>query len=211
VDHGVPSAYAPRLSVLVNRPPPDRSQANPSRPDARSRARRDRDEQASLFEELVAIYREVDEAFAGYGCPASTECCRFGITGREPYVTSIELALIERAVAALGGPRAVGKPPSPLTAPEESSGRGKRRLAVVDERICPLLDASGRCAIYASRPLGCRTFWCDRASTTGEVARREVNAFVRRIQDLAARHKPGGDQGRPLTRAIAPRGQGPGR
>jgi Fe-S-cluster containining protein len=189
----------------VNRPPSDRSQANPQRPDARSRARKERDEQASLFEELAAIYREVDHAFAGHGCPASTECCRFGITGREPYVTSIELALVERAVARLGGARAIGKPPAPLTAPEEPSGRGKRRLAVVDERVCPLLDASGRCSIYAARPLGCRTFWCDRASGAGEVARREVNAFVRRIQDLAARHKPGGDQGRPLTRAIAPR------
>jgi Fe-S-cluster containining protein len=162
-----------------------------------------------LLDELVALYGQVDAAFAGHGCPASTECCRFGITGREPYVTSIELALVERAVAKLGGPRALGRSPAPLVAstPSASSGggRGKRRLAVVeDERVCPLLNASGRCSIYASRPLGCRTYFCERAHHDAPVDRREVNAFVRAIQAIAARHAPEGDRGRPLTRAIAP-------
>jgi hypothetical protein len=39
------------------------------------------------------------------------------------------------------------------------------------------------------------------------VRHREITALVRRIQDLASRHQPGGDQGRALTRAL----QSPGR
>ncbi|MRG90938.1 YkgJ family cysteine cluster protein [Polyangium spumosum] len=155
-----------------------------------------------LFEELAAIYREVDASFAGQSCPASTECCRFGVTGREPYVTSIELALVQRAIAARGGARAIGRTPPPLAGHEDNS-RGKRRLTTLDERVCPLLDERGRCAIYTSRPFGCRTYFCERATGTAGVDQRGINAFVRRIKDLAARHAPEGDLGRPLTRALA--------
>jgi Fe-S-cluster containining protein len=70
------------------------------------------------------------------------------------------------------------------------------------ERRCPFLDGSGRCAVYAARPLGCRTFYCNRADAAGKVKQRDVNALVRRIQDIAARHEPDGDKGRPLTRAL---------
>jgi len=166
---------------------------------------------AGLFDELTAIYREVDVSFAGQTCPASTECCRFGVTGREPYVTSIELALVQRAIAARGGARALGRTPPPLAASEDTS-RGKRRLTALDERVCPLLDEGGRCAIYTSRPFGCRTYWCERATGAADVDQRAINAFVRRIKDLAARHAPEGDLGRPLTRALAGAGasSGPG-
>jgi Fe-S-cluster containining protein len=140
-----------------------------------------------LLAELEAVYRDADRLHAGWSCPASTECCRFGVTGREPYVTSIELAALRKAMGARGGPRS-----------------WKKALPVVrsDERICPLLDAGGRCAAYDARPLGCRTFYCDRATPGGKVAQREVNALVRRIQDIAQRHEPDGDRGRPLTRAL---------
>jgi uncharacterized protein len=158
-----------------------------------------------LLDELTAIYRDVDSAFEGQTCPASTECCRFGITGREPYVTSIELALVERAIAARGGARALGRSPPPLRTSEAGTGGGKRRLKMADERACPLLDASGRCSVYASRPLGCRTYWCERSVGTSDVDQRDLNAYVRRIKDLAARHAPAGDLGRPLTRALAQR------
>jgi Fe-S-cluster containining protein len=70
------------------------------------------------------------------------------------------------------------------------------------ERICPLLDAAGRCAVYEARPLGCRTFYCDRAAPGAKVRQPEVNALVRRIQDIAQRHEPDGDRGRLLTRAL---------
>lgn len=161
---------------------------------------------AELFKELEAVYRELDERLQHDTCPASTECCRFAITGREPYVTSIEVALVERAIARKGGPRALGKPPTPLGSSESNPNskieKDKRRLSVVDEEPCPLLDASGRCSIYAARPFGCRTFFCERASRSSGFSQRDTNEFVRRIKDIAARHEVGGDQGKPLRRAL---------
>ncbi|MBM4360215.1 MAG: YkgJ family cysteine cluster protein, partial [Deltaproteobacteria bacterium] len=75
---------------------------------------------------------------------------------------------------------------------------------VKDERTCPLLDRSGGCSVYDARPLGCRTFWCERAESDDRpVARETVAAFVRRIQDLATGHERDGERGRPLTRALA--------
>ena len=110
-------------------------------------------------------------------------------------MTSIELAALRRAVDARGGARSW----------KRASGRAPRARGcrVVDEeRACPLLDAAGRCAVYAARPLGCRTFFCDRAEVVAPIRQREVNALVRRIQEIAARHEPDGDRGRPLTKAL---------
>jgi Fe-S-cluster containining protein len=151
------------------------------------RRKRDRAEDA-LLAELAAVYRDLDQRYAGHGCPGSTECCRFGITGREPYVTSIEAAAVARAVAARGG----------------QLNPKKRALPIAPgERTCPLLNQEARCAVYASRPLGCRSFWCDRAHSDAPVKQPELNEFVRRVKDIAARHRPdGGDLGRPLTRAL---------
>jgi Fe-S-cluster containining protein len=152
---------------------------------------------------LRALYADADALYAGWSCPASTECCRFGVTGREPYVTSIELEALSVAIAARGGPRS-WKRAVPLAA--EPMRQERARLPIArDERRCPLLDAAGRCAVYAARPLGCRTFYCDRADAATKVKQREVNDLVRRMRDLAARHAPGGDLGRPLTRALASR------
>jgi uncharacterized protein len=177
---------------MARRPPPIPAQGAPP-PDDLARA-------------LSAIYAEADALFAGWSCPASTECCRFGVTGREPYVTSIELAVLRRAIAARGGPRAwrrAGALDASEAIREGDPPPGPRSLPIADgERRCPMLTAEGRCSVYAARPLGCRTFYCDRAAPGGRVRHREVSALVRRVQELAARHEPGGDQGRPLSRAI---------
>jgi uncharacterized protein len=154
-----------------------------------------------LLGALEAVLASADQAFAGWSCPASTECCRFGVTGREPYVTSIEIALIRRAIAARGGATS-WKRASPLPASADAAGRRSLPL-VMEERRCPMLTDAGRCAIYASRPLGCRTFFCDRASSAGRVRHREISSLVREVQAIAAQHQPAGDQGRPLTRALA--------
>lgn len=155
-----------------------------------------RDARRSQEEELLArlreLYREVDAAFKGYGCAASTDCCRFGVTGREPYVTSLELVALRRAVAARGGALSEKRRALPIY-----SGH------VADERPCPLLDRTGRCSVYDARPLGCRTFWCERADDGGlTVSRDRVANIVRRLQDLAAEHEHDGERGRPLTRAL---------
>jgi Fe-S-cluster containining protein len=147
------------------------------------------EEEKALLGELKALYLEVDEKHRGWSCPASTECCRFGITGREPYITSIEELALRRAIAAVGGSRALA---------------AKRpKLPLAEERRCPALGADGRCVVYSSRPLGCRTFFCDRAEPGERVTQRDLNELVRRVQAIAARHASEGDRGRPLTRALA--------
>lgn len=155
----------------------------------RSRLSKER-EQTLLFE-LEALYREVDARFEGASCALSSECCRFGLTGREPQVTSIELALVKRALMARGGALPKSKKALPLT------NDGER------ERVCPLLDRAQRCAVYEARPLGCRTFYCTRAVHFEAPSRRELQRYVRRLQDLAVAHQHEGDKPRALTRALA--------
>jgi hypothetical protein len=141
------------------------------------------DDERALLAELELVYREVDAAYEGAACPRSTECCRFGITGREPMLTSVELALVERALRARGGPVSARRRALPIAG---------------DERTCPMLEHEGRCAIYTARPLGCRTFFCDRADVPHPPARATLTAFVRRVQSLALRHRPDGDHPRRL-------------
>jgi hypothetical protein len=144
--------------------------------------------------ELRRLYAKVDEALNGWQCDASTDCCRFGVTGREPYPTAIEIAELERAVRARGG---IPK---------------KRSLPLAtarDERRCTLLDDRGKCIVYASRPFGYRTFFCHRASgPVGERADsgrpRETIADVGRdIATLSARFAPADPGPRPLSRVTA--------
>ena len=147
----------------------------------------------SLLNELRALYARADTLFAGAHCEVSTECCRFGITGREPQVTSVELALVARAVAARGGPLPEKRRALPL-APAKAR----------DERTCPMLDTRGRCSIYEARPLGCRTFFCARADVPAPPSRRELKNLVRALQELASRHRPDGDKARAFTAALRP-------
>jgi hypothetical protein len=141
--------------------------------------------------ELRAIYAEVDAVLAGFTCDASADCCHFARTGREPYPTAVELAELERAVRARGG------------VPKK-----RRVLAVVDERRCVLLGDDGRCSVYASRPFGCRTFFCDRGhGPVGEapppLRGGEIGRLARAIADLSARFAPADPGPRPLSRATA--------
>jgi Fe-S-cluster containining protein len=144
--------------------------------------------------ELLALYARADELLAPFSCDGTTECCRFGVTGREPYVTPPEVREIEQAIAATGAPLG------------PSVKRHPRALAVVDdERRCPMLAASGLCRVYAARPLGCRTFFCGRVSGPGRLPRDEINRVAREVADLAARVSPRDPQGRPLSRVLAGR------
>jgi len=137
--------------------------------------------------ELLALYEETDTLLAPYACEASADCCHFARTGREPYPTAVELAELEHAARALG---ALPKP--------------GRKLPLLDaERTCPLLGPDGRCRIYASRPFGCRTFFCDRMSGPGKLPRSELLELGRRIADLSHRAFPRDPQPRPLSRALA--------
>jgi Fe-S-cluster containining protein len=65
-----------------------------------------------------------------------------------------------------------------------------------------MLDARGRCRIYAARPLGCRTFFCERAQGPGKLPRSEIQRAVRDLAALASRHAPRAPEGRPLSRLF---------
>src|SRR5579883_3087209 len=155
--------------------------------------------------ELLALYAEVDALLEGWSCACSragvgatpeAQCCHFAVTGREPYPTAVERAEIDHALRAAGGAeRVIG---------------GKRALPLAggdDLRACPLLSRDGRCRIYASRPFGCRTFFCEHAEgprgARDKLPRDRVNAVGRRIADLSARFEPRDPLPRPLTRALA--------
>ncbi|MBX3187457.1 MAG: YkgJ family cysteine cluster protein [Labilithrix sp.] len=141
------------------------------------------------FAALREIFAQVDALMEGWSCDASTDCCRFGVTGREPYPTAVELAMLEHAVKARGGlPK-------------------RRSLPVSDERRCPLLSDAGACLVYRARPFGCRTFFCERArGPAGEPARAlprgEIARLGRDVADLSARFAPGDPGPRPLSRAL---------
>ncbi|MBM4280234.1 MAG: YkgJ family cysteine cluster protein [Deltaproteobacteria bacterium] len=119
-----------------------------------------------------ALLQQASDVVAGTGCDCSTECCRFGLTGREPWVTRAEWELVVREVARQG-----------------------RRLPVVrdddddDEGRCPFLDddgkGGGRCRVYAARPLGCRTFFCERAVHADGRRGKLPTATTRTLRPLA--------------------------
>lgn len=151
---------------------------------------------------LRTIYAEVDALLDGWTCDASTDCCRFGVTGREPYPTAIEIAELERGVRARGGlPKKRALP--------TVGARGR------DERRCALLSDDGKCLVYAARPFGCRTFFCERAEgPAGEAARAapkgEIARLGRAIADLSARFDPASAGPRPLSKVTSswdPRGR----
>lgn len=153
-----------------------------------------------LRAELLALYDEVDALLAPYRCESSHDCCDFGKTGREPYPTPIELEELQRAMRS-ANVCAVPK---------------KKRLTVVGAtaRVCPMLSPEGRCRVYAARPFGCRTFFCERVVLAGipgedtggrsdvRLPRKEVQHLARRVAELAARFSPADPRPRPLTRAI---------
>jgi len=142
--------------------------------------------------ELRAIYKEVDAVLDGFTCDASSDCCHFARTGREPYPSAIEIAELARAVRARGG------------APKKS----KRALAMADERRCVLLGEDGKCSVYASRPFGCRTFFCERGhGPVGEapppLKGGDLGRLGRAIADLSARFDPHDPGPRPLSKVTA--------
>ena len=145
---------------------------------------------AHWLAELRALYARVDALYADWSCPSSTECCRFGITGRQPYVTALEALAIRHALARRGGMLSPKRRALPIMFDAER------------ERVCPLLDRDRRCSVYADRPLGCRTFYCARAERGAGPERSELRELTQTLQRMAAAHRLGGDQARPLTNIL---------
>jgi len=129
-------------------------------PDPRTRHQRER----AALGALSVVYREADAAFSPFSCPASGECCQLAITRREPWLWRAEWL---RVLARL---KQDGRPLPPAR----------------EDGACPLLDASGlRCSIYADRPLGCRTFFCDRIQGPERQPVEAMEQLQRRLQRLS--------------------------
>lgn len=132
---------------------------------------------SSVLAEVRAIYSELNRRPVQRNCTARTECCQFQLTGLTPQLTKGEALLAAKALRATG----------------------RKELSETDEGACPLLKReTGKCMIYADRPFGCRTHFCDAAG--GPYARKEVIDLIRRLEDVDVRLK--GDGPRKIISAI---------
>src|SRR3954468_2707918 len=87
----------------------------------------------AAIDAVRAIYQELAARPIERACITRTECCRFRLTGRTPFLTKGE------ALAAAKAWRATGR----TRLPENTAPDG----------ACPLLDpATGRCRVYENRP-----------------------------------------------------------
>jgi Fe-S-cluster containining protein len=133
---------------------------------------------ADILAEVRAVYQAIAQRPAQRNCLARTECCQFKLTGLTPYLTKGEALLAAKAFRATG----------------------RKDFPEADDGSCPMLQrTTGRCLIYADRPFGCRTHFCDAAG--GPYARKEVLDLIRRLEDLNVRLN--GDGPRKLFAAVA--------
>ena len=133
---------------------------------------------SNVLAEVRAIYQELAKRPVERNCIARTECCQFNLTGLTPHLTKGEALLAAKAFRATG----------------------RKELPEANDGTCPMLKReTGRCMIYADRPFGCRTHFCEAAG--GPYARKEVVDLIRRLEDLDARLR--GDGPRKITAAVA--------
>ena len=110
---------------------------------------------------ILRVYQLAMDALPERNCTGRAACCQFAVTGREPFVTVMEMDVILQELARQG--RKV--PP-----PRKDLG-------------CPLLTADGLlCSVYEARPLGCRTFFCREAG--GPATAREMRDAVHALNAL---------------------------
>jgi len=133
---------------------------------------------SNALAEVRAIYQELARRPVQRNCIARTECCQFQLTGLTPHLTKGEALLAAKAFRATG----------------------RKELPEADDGACPMLQReTGRCMIYADRPFGCRTHFCEAAG--GPYSRKEVIDLIRRLEDLDARLR--GDGPRKIEAAVA--------
>jgi Fe-S-cluster containining protein len=137
-----------------------------------------RDEILHTLAEVRAVYAELAKRPLERACQGRTECCQFLFTGLTPYLTKGE------ALVAAKGFRATGR----------------KELPEATDGACPLLKReTGRCMIYADRPFGCRTHFCEAAG--GAYPRKHVLDLIRRLEEVDRRLQ--GDGPRKIEAAVA--------
>jgi len=139
------------------------------------------------LEEVRDVYRDLESRSVERDCRCRTDCCRFRLTGLTPYLTRGEALVAALALRASGSTGVIAR----------------------DDGACPVLDGEGRCRIYAARPLGCRTHFCDAAG--GPYPRRHVLDLIRRLEAVDQQLGGNGPEALPgalqraMTRAAAGR------
>jgi len=132
----------------------------------------------SALAEVRAVYAELARRPVERQCQMRTECCRFEITGLTPQLTKGEALLAAKAFRATG----------------------RKVLPEPEDDACPMLKpGTGRCLIYADRPFGCRTHFCDAAG--GPYLRRDTLDLIRRLE--AVDRMLVGDGPRQIEAAVA--------
>lgn len=143
---------------------------------------RPRDNPTATVAAVRAVYADLAARPVARGCVGRSECCRFRLTGRVPFLTRGEAIVAARAW------RATGRKTLPDAAPADGA--------------CPMLDpATARCRIYADRPFACRTHFCREAG--GIVPRADVLDLIRRLEAIDAGLTGGRADPRPLPAAVA--------
>ena len=98
-------------------------------------------ERTALLAQVREIYARLAQRPIERNCLNRTDCCRFRLTGRTPFLTRGEAHVAHSAARAAG----------------------KKKLPLPADGSCPLLGPDGRCTIYDSRPFACRTHFCEAA------------------------------------------------
>ena len=125
------------------------------------RRRHEPENQDACLAEVRAVYAELENRPVERRCTLVTECCQFKRTGSMPYLTRGEAILAAKAMR----------------------GAGRTKLPETPDGACPMLHPhTGRCVIYANRPFGCRTHFCEAAG--GPYSRREVLDLIRRLEKV---------------------------
>ena len=128
----------------------------------------------TAFAELKAVYRLADAAYRPYSCPGTAECCQLAATQREPWLWPVEWELLWRPREGWCPRRA------PTAAVPSSRPTGKR------------------CSVYASRPFGCRTFFCHRIRGPAREPMEAVALLFQRLERVAQALDADGCAPRPL-------------
>jgi Fe-S-cluster containining protein len=130
-----------------------------------------------IIQRVRKVYVDLAQRPVERACSRLTECCQFKLTGRTPFLTKAEALVAAQAFRATG----------------------RTKLRERADGACPMLDPTGRCLIYESRPFGCRTHFCRAAG--GPYSRREVVDLIHRLEDLS--RSLGGTEAQPIQAAIA--------
>jgi Fe-S-cluster containining protein len=130
------------------------------------------------LDEVRAVYAELAKRPLERSCQMRTECCQFQLTGLTPQLTKGEALVAARSFRATG----------------------RKELPESAEGACPLLKReTGKCMIYADRPFGCRTHFCEAAG--GPYPRKHLLDLIRRLEEVD--RQLGGDGPRQIQAAVA--------